>query len=94
MAMLTIRKLARVVQLHPLVSESLGLGLIADPLHGSPTISFPCGFEYVGFSGPLNASWIFRNCATVVGTGYLANSSGECGTDSHLRYLVFASLCL
>jgi hypothetical protein len=32
--------------------------------------------------------------ATVVGTGYLASSSGECGTDSHLRYLVFASLAL
>jgi hypothetical protein len=35
---------------------------------------------------------MFRNSATVFGTGYLASSTGERGTDSHLRYLVLASL--
>jgi hypothetical protein len=34
---------------------------------------------------------MFRNSSTVVGTGYLASSTGERGTDSHLRYLVLAS---
>jgi hypothetical protein len=29
--------------------------------------------------------------ATVVGTGYLASSAAERGTDSNLMYLVFAS---